>query len=81
MGERQPLQGVYGSMAKKKAKKAAVAEVLIVGSKVRAHIKGAKAMMSGELLGALNCKVIALLDAAICRAQGNKRATVKPQDL
>jgi len=67
-------------MAKKKAKKK-VAEVLVVGSKVRAHIKGAKAMMSGELLGALNDKVIALLDAAICRAQANKRATVKPQDL
>jgi len=68
--------------AKKKAKKAAApAEVLIVGSKVRAHIKGAGAMMSGEMLGALNCKVAAMLDAAIERAKANKRATVKPQDL
>ena len=68
---------------KKKAKKAkaAPAEVLIVGSKVRAHIKGAGAMMSGELLGALNCKVACTLDAAIERAKANKRATVKPQDL
>jgi len=68
-------------MAKKRAKKKAAAEVLIVGSKVRAHIKASKAMMSGELLGALNGKVVDLLDAAIERAKANKRATVKPQDL
>ena len=69
-------------MAKKKAKKARKpAEVLIVGSKVRAHIKAKKAMMSGELLPALNGCVIACLDKAIERAKANKRATVKPQDL
>ena len=72
-------------MAKKKAKKAAKkcapAEVLIVGSKVRAHIKAAGAMMSGELLGALNCCVIGCLDKAIQRAKDNKRSTVRPQDI
>jgi len=70
-------------VAKKKAKKkkCAPAEVLIVGSKVRAHIKGAGAMMSGELLGALNGCVASCLDKAIERAKANKRATVKPQDL
>ena len=67
--------------ARKKAKKKAPAEVLIVQSKVRAHIKAKKAMMSGELLGALNCCVIGCLDKAIERAKANKRATVKPQDL
>lgn len=70
--------------AKKKAKKAkpcGPAEMLVVGSKVRAYIKGKGAMMSGELLAALNCKVGCLLDAAVARTQANKRATVKPQDL
>lgn len=65
----------------KKTKTAAATETVIVGSKVRAHIKGKDVMMSGELLDALNSKVICLLDAAVERAQANKRKTVKPQDL
>ena len=65
----------------KKAAKAAPKEVLVVGSKVRAYIRGKGAMMSGELLAALNGKVHCALDGAIARAQANKRATVKPQDL
>jgi hypothetical protein len=70
-------------MAKKakKAAKKAPAEMLIVGSKVRAHIRSKGAMMSGELLAALNGCVVCCLDKAIGRAQANKRATVKPQDL
>jgi hypothetical protein len=68
--------------AKKAAKKAeCTSEVLVVGSKVRAHIRDKGAKMSGELLGALNCAVGCLLNAAITRAQDNKRATVKPCDL
>jgi len=66
--------------AKKKAK-CGVTEMLVVGSKVRNHIKAKKVMMSGELLAALNCKVGCILDAAVERAQANKRKTVKPQDL
>ena len=78
--------GVYARMAKakkaaKKAAKCEVTEVLVVGSKVRAYIKSKDAMMSGELLGELNCKVGCLLDAAIARTKANKRSTVKPQDL
>jgi len=65
----------------KKAAKKAPKEVLVVGSKVRAYIRGKKAMMSGELLAALNDMVHGALDKAIARAQANKRATVKPQDL
>jgi histone H3/H4 len=68
--------------AKKAAKKAeCTLEVLVVGSKVRAHIRDKNAKMSGELLAALNCKVGCLLNEAIERAVANKRATVKPQDL
>jgi len=68
-------------MGKAKKAKCGATEMLVVGSKVRAHIRAKKAMMSGELLAALNCKVGCILDAAICRAQANKRTTVKPQDL
>ena len=70
--------------AKKKAAKKAkcgVTEMLTVQSKVRAFIKSKGCMMSGELLGALNCKIGCILDEAVCRAKANKRATVKPQDL
>ena len=74
--------GVKESMAKKKAKKAKKpAEVLIVASKVRAHVKDAGMMMAGDLPGELNCCVIGCLDAAIKRAKANGRKTVKPQDI
>jgi len=56
-------------------------EVLVVASKVRGHLKEKGVKMSGELVGALNEKVKALLDDAASRAQRNKRATVKPQDV
>lgn len=56
-------------------------EVLVVASKVRAYLKGKNVKMSGELIGALNVKVKAMLDDAARRAQGNKRATVKTQDV
>ncbi len=56
-------------------------EVLIVASKVRGYLKSKNVKMSGELIGHLNNKVKALLDDAARRAQGNKRATVKPQDV
>ena len=56
-------------------------DVLVVASKVRAHLKECGVKMSGELIGRLNEKVKALLDDAASRAQGNKRATVKPQDV
>lgn len=56
-------------------------EVLVVASKVRGHLKGKGVKMSSELIGALNEKVKGMLDAAATRAQRNKRATVKPQDV
>ena len=56
-------------------------EVLVVASKVRAHLKGQGVKMSGELVGALNGKVKWMLDEAAKRAKANKRATVKAQDV
>jgi histone H3/H4 len=56
-------------------------EVLVVASKVRGFLKGQGVKMSGELIGALNAKVKGLLTDAAGRAKGNKRATVKSQDV
>lgn len=56
-------------------------EILVVASKVRAYLKGRGVKMSAELIGALSGKVKSLLDGAATRAQANKRATVKPQDV
>ena len=56
-------------------------EMLVVGSKVKAYIKSNGCMTSSELLGALNDKVHALLDDACARTKGNKRSTVKAQDV
>ena len=54
---------------------------LVVGSKVREVIKSKGCMMSGELIGALNCKMACILNAAAERCKANRRSTVKPQDL
>lgn len=58
-----------------------MSDMLIVGSKAKAYIKSKGAMTSSELLEALNAKVHGLLDDAVARTKGNKRSTVKAQDL
>ena len=68
-------------VAKKSAKKCSCKESLIVASKVKAYVKSKGMMTSSDSLGALNCQVYALLDAAIARTNDNRRSTVKPQDL
>ena len=62
-------------MAKKKK------ESLIVASKVKAYIKSKKMMTSSEALEAISDKVYGMLDDAIVRTKGNRRSTVKAQDL
>ena len=56
-------------------------EVLVVASKVRNYLKGKGVKMSGDLVASLNDRVKGLLDDAASRAQANKRATAKPQDV
>ena len=68
-------------MAKKKAKKKASKESLVVTSKVKAYIKSKEMMTSSDAIGALNCQIYCLLDQAIARTKANRRSTVKPQDL
>jgi hypothetical protein len=63
-------------MAKKEAR-----EVLVVASKVKAHIKAKKLHSSSDVIEALDKKVRALLDAAGERTKSNKRSTVRACDL
>ena len=56
-------------------------ESLIVASKVKAYIKSKKMMTSSDSLEALSEKVYCILDHAIVRTKGNRRSTVKAQDL
>jgi len=58
-----------------------MADMMIVGSKVKAHIKSKEGKTSGELLDALNNKVAEMLDTAVGRAKTNGRTTVKAHDL
>ena len=69
-------------MAKKKStKKAKKVEMVLVGSKVKAAIKAKGKMMAGDLLEALNAKVHCMIAEAACRADANKRSTVRPHDV
>jgi histone H3/H4 len=58
-----------------------VALNVVVGSKVKEAVKSHGVRCSGDLVGALNEKVLGLLGAAVARCEANKRGTVRPQDL
>ena len=68
---------------KKVTKKKVVAkgDPLIVASKVKAYIKSKGLLTASDSLPAINAKVCALIDEAAERTVGNKRSTLKPQDL
>jgi hypothetical protein len=57
------------------------AEPLVVGSKVKALIKGKKCLTSGDLLDGLNVMVAKAIEEAVERAKKNGRSTVRPHDL
>ena len=65
-------------VAKKKA--AAPAEVLLVGSKVKAAIKGSGCNTGGDAIDGLNGWVHWLIGQATSRAQANGRKTVRAHD-
>jgi histone H3/H4 len=56
-------------------------ESFVIGSKIKAFVKGKGLMCSGELPDAVSAKVRELLEAAAERATANKRSTVRPHDL
>ena len=68
--------------AKKKASKSKKSrEIVVVGSKVKDVIRSAGYRSDGELVQAVSDKVHDMLEAAIKRAESNKRGTVRPYDL
>ncbi len=69
--------------AKKKAAKTTKKprEIVVVGSKVKEVVRSAGYRSDGELVQAVSDKVHELLEAAIKRAESNKRGTVRPYDL
>jgi len=54
---------------------------LVVGSKVKAYIKGKGCHTSSDSLEAVSKQVAKMLDAAVARCKENKRMTVRPGDL
>ena len=70
-----------GAKKKKKAKKKASRDTLVVGSKVKAYIKANGFKCSGELIQSLSDTVHSALDNAMGRCDGNRRSTVRPVDL
>lgn len=68
-------------MAKaKKAAKAAAVQV-VLASRIKEVAKGAGVRVSGDFVDAANAAVVALIKAAIGRAKGNGRQTIRPQDI
>ena len=68
-------------MAKKKAKKKACKESLVVASKVKAYIRSKGCMCSADAVQKMSDCVYCCLDKAIVRTKANRRSTVKAQDL
>ncbi len=58
-----------------------MADLLVVGSKLKAYIKEKEAKSSGDLAMKVDEMVKMMLDRAVDRAKANKRTTVKPQDV
>ena len=69
-------------MAKsKKSSKRKPREIVVVGSKVKDVVRNAGLRSDGQLVQAVSDKVHEILEAAIARAEANKRGTVRPHDL
>ncbi|MBI2396437.1 MAG: hypothetical protein HYV17_01480 [Xanthomonadales bacterium] len=56
-------------------------EILVVGSKVKDVIRTAGYRGDGEFVQAVSDRVHVMLEAAIKRAENNKRGTLRPHDL
>lgn len=54
---------------------------LVVASRVKQIVTAKGLQTSSDAIDALNKRVVALVEDAVARAQANKRATVKPQDI
>ena len=58
-----------------------MAEILVVGSKVRKAVKKFKMNMAGDFIKGLSKEVEELIKKAVARTKANKRKTVRAADL
>jgi hypothetical protein len=56
-------------------------DMLVVGSKVKEHVRSKGLMAAGDLLEAVSNKVSSMIDSAAERVTANKRSTMRPHDL
>lgn len=71
-------------MAKKKASKGKAKETLVVGSKLKAALKGSGKKtfnVSSDTLDAMNEYMYWLVDQAQKRCEANGRKTIRPHDI
>ncbi len=70
-----------------KAKKGAKAPAskgsvqVVLASRIKEVARAANVRVSGDFVDAANAAVVALIKAAIGRAKGNGRQTIRPQDI
>lgn len=54
---------------------------LVVASRVKQIVSSKGLQTSSDAIDALNKRIVGIIEDAVTRAQANKRATVKPQDI
>jgi len=75
----KPKTKSHSMAAKKTTKKAATGDLIISKSRTKAAVK--KCNVSSDFYPALDKAVRSLIQTAETRATGNKRKTLRPQDL
>ena len=77
---KKPAKKAARKTRKAPAKKASVAEMLLVGSKVKAALRAHDVNVSSDAADALNGVVHYYIEQAAKRAGANGRKTVRPHD-
>lgn len=67
--------------AKPKTAKASTSDPLVIGSRVKALVKGLGMRCDGDLLDAVSGKVAAMIVQAAARVKARGQSTIKPIDL
>lgn len=80
--KKAPAKKATKKAATKKATAAASSDVqLVVASRIKEAARNQEIRVAGDFGDAFNAKVNELLSAAVARAKGNGRGTVRPGDL
>lgn len=54
---------------------------VVLASRIKDIARGAGVRVSGDFVDAANAAAVGLISAAIARAKGNGRQTIRPQDI